>query len=69
MMYSTAEKIKELFISFSKSGITAIDTLPQSGSERHYYRIHAAGKTYIATYGANLKENETFIYFSTHFKQ
>ncbi|MGB5008447.1 MAG: RNase adapter RapZ, partial [Ferruginibacter sp.] len=68
-MYSTVEKIKELFTSFSKSGITAIDTLPQSGSERHYYRIHAAGKTYIATYGANLKENETFIYFSTHFKQ
>jgi aminoglycoside/choline kinase family phosphotransferase len=42
--------------------------LPQSGSERHYYRIHTAGKTFIATHGANLAENEIFIYFSKHFK-
>jgi len=68
-MQSTIDKIKELFSSFSQSEITAIDKLPQAGSERHYYRIHTAGKTFIAAYGANLKENETFIYFSKHFKQ
>ncbi len=63
------DKIKELFSSFSTSEITAIDKLPQAGSERHYYRIHTADKTFIATWGVNLKENETFIYFSDHFKQ
>ncbi len=63
------DKIKELFSTFSKLEITAIDKLPQAGSERHYYRIHTANKNYIATWGANLKENETFIYFSRHFKQ
>ncbi|MGB4843422.1 MAG: RNase adapter RapZ [Ferruginibacter sp.] len=68
-MPSTLDKIKELFSSFSKAEITAIDKLPQAGSERHYYRIHTADKTFIATYGANLKENETFIYFSDHFKE
>lgn len=68
-MSSTIDKIKELFSSFSKAGITAIDKLPQAGSERHYYRLHTANKSFIAAYGANLKENETFIYFSKHFKQ
>ena len=68
-MHSTVEKIIELFTSYSKSQITAIDKLPQAGSERHYYRIYTADKNYIATYGANLKENESFIYFSKHFKK
>jgi aminoglycoside/choline kinase family phosphotransferase len=68
-MHSTVDKIKELFSSFSESEITAIDKLPQAGSERHYFRIYTADKTYIATYGANLKENESFIYFSKHFKK
>jgi len=68
-MHSTVDKIKELFSSFSGSEIRAIDKLPQAGSERHYFRIHTADKTFIATYGANLKENETFIYFSNHFKK
>ena len=68
-MNSTLDKIKELFSSFSKTEITGVDKLPQAGSERHYYRIHTADKTFIATYGANLKENDAFIYFSKHFKK
>jgi RNase adapter protein RapZ len=63
------DKIKEFFSTFSKEPITAIDKLPQAGSERHYFRIHTAHKNFIATYGANLKENESFIYFSKHFKK
>ncbi|MEP7237109.1 MAG: RNase adapter RapZ [Ferruginibacter sp.] len=68
-MQSTIDKIKELFGSFSNSEITAIDKLPQAGSERHYFRIYTADKTFIATHGANLKENDSFIYFSKHFKK
>ena len=68
-MLITTDKIKELFSSFSKAEIKAIDKLPQAGSERHYFRIHTDEKTFIATYGANLKENESFIYFSKHFKK
>jgi aminoglycoside/choline kinase family phosphotransferase len=63
------DKIKELFSSFSKAEIIEIDKLPQAGSERHYFRIHTADKIFIATYGANLKENQSFIYFSKHFKK
>ncbi len=68
-MHTVTTAIEKLFKQYSGETITAIDKLPQAGSERHYYRIHTAGKSYIATYGANLAENETFIYFSKHFKQ
>lgn len=68
-MHSTTDRIKALFNSFSPSEITSIDKLPQAGSERHYFRIHTADKNYIVTYGANIKENESFIYFSAHFKK
>ena len=66
---TTIDKIKELFASFSKDEITGIDKLPQAGSERHYYRIYTATKNFVATYGANIKENESFIYFTEHFKK
>ncbi len=68
-MQPVKEEIEKLFHQHSKEPITAIDKLPQAGSERHYFRIHTADKTFIATYGANLKENESFIYFSKHFKK
>lgn len=68
-MNSTTDRIKEFFSRFSKDAITSIDKLPQAGSERHYFRIHSINKNYIATYGANLKENASFIYFSKHFKK
>lgn len=68
-MQSVINRIEKLFLQYSNETITAIDKLPQAGSERHYYRIHTPAKTYIAAHGANLMENETFIYFSTHFKE
>ncbi len=68
-MQSVKAEIEKLFGKYSKNPITAIDKLPQAGSERHYFRIHTSDKTFIATYGANLKENESFIYFSKHFRK
>jgi aminoglycoside/choline kinase family phosphotransferase len=68
-MLTIQNKIKELFAGFSETAITGIHKLPQAGSERHYFRIYTADKTFIATYGANLKENDSFIYFSKHFKK
>ncbi len=66
-MQTITEKILRLFASFNTDTVTGIDKLPQSGSERHYYRLHTAAATFIATYGENIKENEVFIYFSEHF--
>ncbi len=46
----------------------SVDVLPQSGSDRRYFRLHDdAGNTVIATHGLNVPENEAFIYFSDHF--
>ncbi|MBK5272320.1 MAG: phosphotransferase, partial [Bacteroidia bacterium] len=47
----------------------SIDILPQSGSERRYFRLNEEKGSVIGTYGANIKENETFIYFSDHFNK
>jgi aminoglycoside/choline kinase family phosphotransferase len=66
---TTTDRIKELFATFSKNAIISIDKLPQAGSERNYFRITTTGKNYIATQGANIKENESFIYFSHHFNK
>ncbi len=63
------DSIKELYIKWSGKTPDNIDILPQSGSERIYFRIHDAGKSVIATYGPNLEENKTFIYFSSHFSE
>jgi RNase adapter protein RapZ len=68
-MQTVREEIVKLFQQFNDAPVTAIDKLPQAGSERHYFRIHTADKNFIATYGANLKENESFIYFSRHFNK
>jgi aminoglycoside/choline kinase family phosphotransferase len=66
-MQAIIDRIKTVFENFSTEPITTIDKLPQAGSERHYFRIHTQAKNYIATYGANIKENESFLYFSEHF--
>jgi aminoglycoside/choline kinase family phosphotransferase len=60
-------EIKELL---ERSGLTAtrIDKLPQSGSDRIYFRVHSDHMSYIATFGSNIKENNTFIYFTKHFR-
>src|SRR5688572_14268381 len=67
-MHPGTEDIQILFNKYSEEVVTSVDKLPQAGSDRHYYRIFTSGKTYIATYGSNVKENESFIYFSRHFQ-
>lgn len=63
------EKIKALIASFSDEEIESIEKLPQSGSDRKYFRVFCPNKTYIATDNINVKENATFIAFTTHFRK
>ena len=67
-MDKVKEDIEKLFKTFSSDTVTNIEKLPQSGGDRVYFRVSAAEKTFIATYSTNLKETETFLYFSEHFK-
>lgn len=59
--------IESLFKTFSSEKLTGIDKIPQSGSDRVYYRIRTEVQSYIATYSEHVKENHTFIYFTKHF--
>jgi aminoglycoside/choline kinase family phosphotransferase len=63
------EDIKALYRSVNTSEIKNIEQLPQSGGERVYFRILTSTASYIATYNKNVKENETFLYFTEHFKK
>lgn len=61
--------INDLFISFKKQAPQKIELLPPSGSVRTYFRLFNDNESFIATYNLNIKENQTFITFSNHFKQ
>jgi len=63
------DAISELYKDWKGGGHTQLDVLPQSGSERRYFRLYDTSESVIGTYGANIKENEVFIYFSNHFRK
>lgn len=72
MQHLTAA-ITDLYTRWKGEAPASVDLLPQSGSERRYFRLHSQSSenpvSFIGTYGANIKENNTFIYFSRHFKE
>lgn len=68
-MEAVTKAIGELFSSIHKQPADRIEKLPQSGSDRIYFRIYAGTATYIATYNHHQKETQTFVYFSRHFRK
>ncbi|MEO7264117.1 MAG: RNase adapter RapZ [Ferruginibacter sp.] len=73
-MISISEQIEILFKQHSQADIIRIEKLPQSGSDRIYFRIECTtceGNNFdsvIGTYNINVRENNTFLNFSRHFK-
>jgi len=67
-MEKAIEAIGKLFEQIKHTKPDRIEKLPQSGSDRIYFRIYAAAETFIATYNLNQRETQTFIYFSRHFR-
>jgi aminoglycoside/choline kinase family phosphotransferase len=68
-MQELIDAIRELYKEWKGKDPVSVDVLPQSGSERRYFRIFGEKETVIGTYGANIRENETFIYFSGEFRK
>ena len=68
-MQEIIDSIKSLYKDWKGVDPDVINVLQQSGSERRYFRIHGKEGSTIGTYGANIQENETFIYFSQQFKK
>ena len=67
-MQSVIQAIESLYFRWSGKQPLRIELLPQAGSDRRYFRIHTGGKSVIATHGENIQENESFLYFSGHFR-
>lgn len=67
-MITVIDAIKNLYATTFGEEPKGVDVLPQSGSDRRYFRIHARKGTLIATHGNNIQENDTFIYFTRHFR-
>lgn len=68
-MEAVIQGISELFSSLTLKQADRIEKLPQSGSDRIYFRLYAGKETFIATYNINQKETNTFVQFSRHFKK
>lgn len=66
-MQEILDSIRDLYKKTEGAEPVSLDVIPQSGSERRYFRLHGKQRTLIGTYGANIRENETFIYFSRKF--
>jgi aminoglycoside/choline kinase family phosphotransferase len=66
-MQALIDAVKNLYTEWKGIEPVSIDVLPISGSERRYFRVHEKNRSIIGTYGANVKENESFIYFSETF--
>ncbi|HUB61687.1 MAG TPA: RNase adapter RapZ [Puia sp.] len=67
-MQAIIEEIRRDFLTYSQYPLTGLDVIPQSGSNRIYFRIRTDESSCIATYNDNVRENRTFIYFSRHFR-
>jgi aminoglycoside/choline kinase family phosphotransferase len=60
--------ISALYVSSFNTKPVAINKLPQSGSDRQYFRVEGNSVNVIATVNSNQLENDTFCYFSQLFK-
>ena len=67
-MQHITEAIRELVITSLNVTPHSIEKIPQSGSDRMYFRIYFPDQQLIATYNNNVAENNTFINFSRHFQ-
>jgi len=69
-MQQLVDAVSQVYKNWAGKEPAQVDILPQSGSDRRYFRIHDDdGKTLIATHGINIPENEAFIYFAEHFHE
>jgi aminoglycoside/choline kinase family phosphotransferase len=64
---SEIDIVSEAYIEFSGNSDIRIVALPQSGSDRKYFRVFDGDKSVIGAYNPNLEENEAFIGFTKHF--
>jgi aminoglycoside/choline kinase family phosphotransferase len=67
MHLSASQKISALYQQVLGGMPDHIEKIPQSGSDRTYYKVTGPSGKFVATVGHNVKENQTFIQFARHF--
>ncbi|MCO5247700.1 MAG: phosphotransferase [Chitinophagales bacterium] len=60
--------LKSLFSRHFHQEVAQVETLPQAGSDRVYYRLSSESFSAIGATNYDKKENEIFIYLARHFK-
>jgi aminoglycoside/choline kinase family phosphotransferase len=64
-----ADDILEFFEKNNSEKVIDFQKLPKSGGDRIYFRIITEQNSYIGTYDENIRESETFLYFTDHFSK
>jgi aminoglycoside/choline kinase family phosphotransferase len=68
IMSTIIEQVKDFFAGWKPDiPIEDVKQLAQAGSDRQYFRVQAAQRSYIVTYNNNIPENSAFIEFTRHF--
>ncbi len=62
------DQLIKLFESHFNEEVTFFEQLPASGSYREYARMKSSGHQVIGAYNNDVKENQAFLEFSTHFR-
>lgn len=63
------DTVQNYFKTVVNEDITHTEIIPLSGGDRRYFRFCTSNDSYIACYNENIQENETFFYFTNHFKE
>ena len=61
--------LKSLFKKYTGEDAVSVKLLPLSGSERKYYRLKSINKSIIGVFNNEVRENNSFLYLSEHFKK
>lgn len=68
-MEKALSTLEALAADYFKNPPDNIQLLPQSGSDRRYFRVSKGQISLIATFNLNKQENNTFIFFTNHFQR
>lgn len=61
------ENLKQLFLRWAGEEALTVFPLPLSGSARRYFRLQSGEHTAMGVYNSDVKENQAFIAFTSHF--
>jgi aminoglycoside/choline kinase family phosphotransferase len=62
------KQLEELFKQYTGRKCLSCEELPQSGSNRRYFRLKAEGISLIGAMGTSVEENKAFVSLANHFR-